>query len=54
MVRELGKRNNLNSGRRNPVRSASASRMFLAAVLYASVIAMWILVWLYAGVQYGK
>jgi len=54
MVNELRKSDNLNSGRRDPVRSASISRMFWTAVLYASVIVMWVAVWWYAGVQYGK
>ncbi|KJR97981.1 MAG: hypothetical protein VR68_11805 [Peptococcaceae bacterium BRH_c4a] len=59
IVKELGKKDRhglgrRDIGRRNPVRSARISRLFWTAVLYACVIAMWIGVWIYAGVQYGR
>ena len=56
MVRELGGKDCLGAEAeaQAQIRSARASRLFWTAVLYASVLAMWVAVWWYAGVQYGK
>ncbi len=56
MVRELGGSDCLGLEARSWARTSSATSpgLFRTAALYAGTLAMWLAVWWYAGVQYGK